>query len=61
MKESEKLNKTADGSVESIDLLDDWKVGADGIPVKKGDYVTEEDGELVYLHSDGRKTRFIYI
>jgi hypothetical protein len=27
--------------------------------VRKGDHVTEEEGELVYLHSDGRKTRFV--
>jgi hypothetical protein len=39
--------------------LDDWDVEADGIPVRKGDHVTEEDGELVYLHSDGRETRFV--
>lgn len=42
----EKLEAT-DSSVE----LDEWDVGADGIPVRKGDHVTEE--------GDGRKTYFV--
>lgn len=37
----------------------DWRVGPDGIPVKEGDILTEEDGELVYIHSDGTKTYFV--
>lgn len=59
MSKSENDQNTGDGSVESSDLLDEWDVGADGIPVKKGDHVIEEDGELVYLHKDGRKTYFV--
>lgn len=62
MSKSENDQNTGDGSVESSDLLDDllaeWDVGADGIPVRKGDQVSEEDGELFYLHKDGRKTHF---
>ena len=59
MKAPENENNAADGSVESSALLDEWDFGADGIPIRKGDHVTEEDGELVYLHSDGRKTYFV--
>jgi len=59
MKELENDKDRRGGSVESSVLLDDWDVGADGIPIRKGDHVTEEDGELVYLHKDGTKTYFV--
>lgn len=46
--------------LESSDYAEwSWDVGADGIPVKKGDFVTEEDGELIYVHTDGTTTKFV--
>lgn len=36
-----------------VDGLADWHVGADGIPLKQGEIVTEEDGELIILRADG--------
>ena len=52
--------KDADAvGIESTALLDDWNVGADGMPVKKGDMIVEEDGELKTIHADGSETRFV--
>lgn len=59
MEKPEEKKNAADSSAKPSTLLDEWDVGADGFPIRKGDHVTEEDGELVYLHSDGRKTYFV--
>lgn len=41
------------------DPMGQWHVGADGIPVKNGDYIGEEDGEYIYCHADGTQTYFV--
>lgn len=52
-------NNGGNSSAEATDLLDDWHVGADGMPVKKGDIIVEEDGELKTIHADETETRFV--
>ena len=60
MKNTEIKEIEGSGSpLNSTDLLDDWHVGADGIPAKKGDIIVEEDGELKTIHADGNETRFV--